>query len=180
MASFKIVISDPKTRRAYQKDADQAASGLLGKKLGEKVTGGPLGLDGYTIEITGGSDKEGFPMRRDVEGVARKRLLLSHPPGFHPAKKGQRSRKSVRGNTISGDTTQINAKVLEHGKKTIEEAWGVKPKEKEGKKEEVKEEKKEKAEIKEPEKMEKKEAKPAAEPGQEAAEKKMGVKKLEG
>ena len=191
MATFKFVISDPKTRKTFQKEVDQTASGLLGKKLGEKFPGGPLGLEGYSLEITGGSDKEGFPMRGDVEGSGRKKILLSHPPGFHPERKGQKKRKSVRGNTVSAETVQINSKVVEYGKKGLQDLIGVKkegkekPAEKEAGKEakpaaEKPEAKKEEKPAAEKESKEEKPVeKPKEEPGQEKAEKKMGVKKLE-
>jgi len=136
MANFKIVISDPKARKAYQKEIDQAQSGLMGKKIGDKFSGNHLGLAGYELEVTGGSDKEGFPMRRDMEGPGRKKILLSHPPGFHPASKGRRKRKSIRGNTISPQISQINAKIVTYGAKSIEEGLGVKKEHKEEKKEE--------------------------------------------
>ncbi len=127
---FKIVLSDPKSRKAYQKDADETGSGLAGKKLGETVTGDFLGLTGYELQITGGSDKDGFPMRRDMEGIGRKKALLSSGPGFHPKIKGQRKRKSIRGNTVSAQIAQINMKIVKHGEKSVEELLGVKPKEK--------------------------------------------------
>lgn len=195
MANFKLVISDPKTRKAYQKEVDQAASGLIGKKIGDSIPADSIGLEGYKIELTGGSDKEGFPMRKDVDGSSRKKIILSHPPGFHPAKKGQKKRKSIRGNTVSEAIAQINVKVVDHGKKSIEELLGIKKEKKEEKKpaeekgpskEAPKEEKKEAAEekkeepkepVKEAPKEEKKE-----EPKEETAakaEEKMGVKKLE-
>jgi small subunit ribosomal protein S6e len=183
MPNFKVVVSDPKSRKAYQKEADQGQSGLIGKKIGEKVSGNNLGLSGYELEITGGSDKEGFPMRRDVEGAVRKRILLAYPPGFHAKIQGQRKRKSVRGNTISPDISQINAKVVKAGPKTLDELIGTKPKEAEKAKEAKPEEKKEE-EAKPAEKKEEKpkeEAKPAEEekPEAEKAEEKMGVKPLE-
>ena len=48
-------------------------SQLLGKKIGDVVDGifvgsGESTLSGYKLEITGGSDKTGTPMRRDLEG----------------------------------------------------------------------------------------------------------------
>jgi len=184
MVNFKVVVSDSKTRKAYQKEVEQAASGLLGKKIGEKVPGASLGLEGYSLEITGGSDKEGFPMRRDVDGSVRKRIVLSHPPGFHPERKGQRKRKSVRGNQVSQSIVQVNARVVEHGKRSIEELLGATKEKKEEKKKEKAPEKaeakkevpkpEEKPAEKKPEAPEKKE-----EPTAEKAEKKMGVKKLE-
>jgi small subunit ribosomal protein S6e len=127
--NFKVVVSDPKTKKAYQKEIDQKASTLLGKKIGEKVSGQPLGLTGYELELTGGSDKDGFPMRGDVDGSARKRIILSSAPGFHPERKGQRRRKSVRGNTISPDIMQVNTKITGYGQKPLQELLGG-PKEK--------------------------------------------------
>jgi len=129
MANFKIVLSEPKSRKAYQKEVEQKAAGLLGKKIGDTVDGGTLGLSGYKIELTGGSDKDGFPMRRDVDGAAKKKILLSAGPGFHPDWPGKRKRKSIRGNTVSEAITQINAKVVQAGGKTIEESWNIKAKE---------------------------------------------------
>jgi len=143
MANFKIVISDPKAKKAYQKELDQGASGLIGKKIGDKFSGNHLGLAGYELEVTGGSDKEGFPMRRDMEGPGRKKILLSHGPGFHPASKGRRKRKSIRGNTISPSISQINAKIVTYGAKSIEDGLGVKKESKEDKAEAPKEERKE-------------------------------------
>ena len=131
MANFKVVLSDPKERKAYQKEVEQKASGLMGKKIGDMVDGGGLGLAGYKIELTGGSDTSGFPMRRDVDGAAKKNILLAGPPGFWPAHDGMRKRKSVRGNVVSEAVSQINAKVISAGAKGIAESWNIKAKEKE-------------------------------------------------
>jgi small subunit ribosomal protein S6e len=142
MPTFKIVISDPTTRKSYQLELEQSkALALIGKKIGEEFNGDLIGLPGYTLKITGGTDKDGFPMHPSVEGAIRKKVLLSEPPGFHPRKKGERRRKTVRGNTISEDIAQINVKVVKKGEKPLEELIPTKPKEE--KKEEVKEEKKE-------------------------------------
>lgn len=132
---FKIVISDPETRKSYQLEIEKSnASFLVGKKIGDEIDGNLLGLAGYKLKITGGTDKDGFPMHPSVHGPGRKRVLLSGPPGFHPTKKGERRRKTVRGNTISFDIVQINCKIIQKGEKPLEEIF---------KKEEEKEEKKE-------------------------------------
>ena len=180
--NFKLVISDPKSKKAYQKEIDQKQTGLIGKKIGDKVSGNSLGLAGYELEVTGGSDRQGFPMRSDVEGIARKRVLLALPPGFHPKLRGQRKRKSVRGNTISSEMSQVNVKVTTYGKDSLDKLLGAKPEPKkveEKKPEEPKKpEKKEeiKAEGKKPKgRPEKEEKKPEEKP----VEEKMGVKDLE-
>ncbi|UCC91720.1 MAG: 30S ribosomal protein S6e, partial [Candidatus Aenigmatarchaeota archaeon] len=156
---FKLVVSDPKTKKTYQKEVSQKESGLLNRKIGDKVKGDFLGLSGYEIEITGGSDKQGFPMRPDIQGVGRKRVLLTGGPGFHPKLKGERRRKSVRGNVISQEIIQVNAKIVKHGTKKLEQIFGKKEeKPKEEKKPEAKAE--EKPEEKKPEKKEEKPAEP--------------------
>ena len=170
MPVFKFVVSDPETRKAYQIEIDQSkAIGLIGKKIGDEFDGDIIGLPGYKIQITGGTDKDGFPMHPGVHGPGKKKVLLSSPPCFHPRLKGQRKRKTVRGNTISQDIVQINCKVVKRGSKPIEKLLGKKEEEKkaepakgekekveeakpEEKKEEVKPQEKPKEEVKEQEK----------------------------
>jgi small subunit ribosomal protein S6e len=131
LAVLKFVINDPEKRKSYQIEVDQnKASGLIGKKIGEEFSGEILGLPGYTLQITGGTDRDGFPMHPKVPGMVRKKVLLSSPPCFHPKLKGQRKRKMVHGNTISESIVQINCKIVKKGEKPIEELIPIKPKEK--------------------------------------------------
>jgi len=121
MAVFKFVVSDPKSRKSFQTEADQSkAAGIVGKKIGEEFSGDLIGLNGYAFQITGGTDKDGFPMYPGLKGSVRKKLLLSGAPGLHPRMKGQRRRKMVCGNTISDSIVQINAKVIKYGDKPFE------------------------------------------------------------
>ncbi|MDI6811041.1 MAG: 30S ribosomal protein S6e [archaeon] len=119
---MQIVISDPKTGKAYKVEGkDTEASALfIGKRIGDVVDADILGLGGYVLEITGGSDKEGMPMRKDVSGTVRKRILITSPPGYRPKEGGKRRRKSVRGNEISSEISQINVQIKEYGRKPIE------------------------------------------------------------
>jgi len=141
MVGIKFVISVPDTRKSYQLEVDQGkVVGIFGKKIGEEFNGDLIGLNGYTLRITGGSDKEGFPMHPSVKGPGRKKVLLAEKPGFHPKIKGQRKRKIVRGDTLSDAIAQVNTKVVTKGEKPIEQIVPVKEKKKE-EKAEVKEEK---------------------------------------
>lgn len=176
--NFKLVISDPKTRKSYSREVPQETSMLSGKKIGEAIEGNPVGLAGFRLEITGGSDKEGFPMRKDVDGIARKKILLSSPPGYHPEREGERRRRSIRGNTVSADIVQVNLKVVEHGKHNLDELFGKKAEEKKEEKPKEEEKKEHKTEEK-PKAEEKKEEKPKEETketekpkGEKTAEKK--------
>ncbi len=122
MAEFKLVIGDPKTGKCYQRVVkDAEAKIFLGKKIGEKVEGKGFGLEGYEFEITGGSDHCGFPMRRDVPGPSRKRILAGRSTGVRKVKKGERVRKTVAGNTIHAKISQINLKIVKYGKAKLEE-----------------------------------------------------------
>lgn len=117
---MKIVVSNPEDGKSYQKELEEnQAKTLYGKKIGDEVKGDPLGLIGYEFVLTGGSDKQGFPMRTDFHGTQRKRLLLSSGTGYRPKKKGERRRKSIRGNTVADDIAQVNLKVTKPGKEAL-------------------------------------------------------------
>lgn len=124
MPSFKFVISH--AGRSYQAEKDQKDSPVLEKKIGDVIPAKFLGLDGYELEITGGSDKDGFPMRRDIEGTVKKKIIVDGGAGFKARKEGLRRRKLLRGNTVSVDISQINCKVVKAGEKSLEEIFGKK------------------------------------------------------
>ena len=125
MVEFKVVLSDTKTGRAYNLAVTGGAAGsFVGKKIGDEVDGGPVGLTGYRMRITGGTDRVGTPARKDIPGMARRKVLLSGGRGFHPVHEGERRRKSVRGSEITGDFVQINAVVSAWGEKPLAEQLG--------------------------------------------------------
>ena len=87
-----------------------------GMKIGDIIKGGLIGFPNYEFVITGGSDASGFPMRKDVHGPVKKRILVSKRGiGYRPKRKGQKRRKMVRGNEISYDMTLLNLKVVKYG-----------------------------------------------------------------
>ena len=109
MANFKLTISDIKGKSLSKELKDSDANPLLGLQLGNETDATVVGLTGK-LKLTGGSDKSGVPMRNDVHGAARKRVLLSKGVGLPDAKTGDRARKLIRGNTISEEIYQINCK----------------------------------------------------------------------
>ena len=184
---MNIVISDPKTSKAYSYKSDKPV--YAGKKLGDQVDLSLIGLSGYTGQITGGSDKNGFPMNPSLPGTTRKKIFVGQGVGFKAKRKGIRVRKTVRGRMVGEDIHQLNIKVVKEGGKPLaeifkkeekaEEKAGEKAEEKkeekpkEEKKEEVKKEEKPKEEKKEEKpKEEKKEEKPKEEKKEEKAEEK--------
>jgi small subunit ribosomal protein S6e len=109
LANFKLTISDIKGKSLSKELKDSDANPLLGLQLGNETDATVVGLTGK-LKLTGGSDKSGVPMRNDVHGAARKRVLLSKGVGLPDAKTGDRVRKLIRGNTISEEIYQINCK----------------------------------------------------------------------
>ena len=129
--AFKINISE-KIGKTYHLEAE--AKELIEKKLHDKVDGKDISQDlvGYEFEITGASDKAGFTVMENVEGIGLKKVLLSYEKGMKkkPRKegkkklsknrpKGLRLRKTVRGKIISSAISQINLKVLKEGEKKL-------------------------------------------------------------
>lgn len=126
---FKVVASDPETGRGYQLEArEPAARRLVGLRIGDKFDGEIVGLSGYELQITGGTDADGFPMRADIAGPGRASVLLASGPGFQPRGRGERRRKRVRGRVISDSIVQVNAKIVKKGEKPIEELVPLKEK----------------------------------------------------
>jgi small subunit ribosomal protein S6e len=113
MVSFKLVLADPKTGKSEATEVkDASAQQLVGRRIGEIVDGAAVGLTGK-IKITGGSDKAGFPMRADTLGGGKNYVLLTRGVGYRTGEEGTKKRKLIRGNTITEETYQVNAKRVE-------------------------------------------------------------------
>ena len=120
MATYKIVINDTDGKSYNFEVTGHHADNITGKKIGDEIDGINVNLPGYKLAITGGTDKSGFPMRRDFDGIERRRIMLTEGAGFHPVNApGKRFRKSIRGNTVSPDILQVNMKVSKAGSKPV-------------------------------------------------------------
>jgi len=132
MAEFKLVIGDSKSKRSFKaelkgSDADQ----LLNKKIGDTFRGELIGLTGFEFQITGGTDKAGFAMYKNLDGVGRRRLILKGPPSFNVPKKfkGKMERRTVRANAIGPDISQVNCKITKWGEADLMKHFNIQPKE---------------------------------------------------
>lgn len=97
-------------------EIDEKKFRFEGMKIGDSIKGGLIGFPNYEFVITGGSDRSGFPMRKDVHGPVKKKILVSKRGiGYKPIRKGAKKRKTVRGNEISYDMTLINLLVTKYG-----------------------------------------------------------------
>jgi small subunit ribosomal protein S6e len=125
MADFTVVVADPDEGAAHQRAVDgQDANRFIGRSIGEEVDGSAVGLDGYTVEITGGSDTAGRPMREDVAGSALTSILVDGGTGFEPTREGERKRITVRGREVGDETRQINATIAERGEGAVADLLG--------------------------------------------------------
>lgn len=126
MASFTVVVGDPESGSSYQLEAEeQDANRFIGKSIGQEVDGNAVGLEGYTLEITGGSDDAGRPLSPDVSGSSLQEVLMEErQTGYKPSRDGERRRITVRGSEVSDAVAQINASVVEAGSSGIDELLG--------------------------------------------------------
>jgi small subunit ribosomal protein S6e len=123
MVDFKTIINDVKTGKSYNVAVSgHHANSLIGKNIGEVVDGIFVGLPGYRLKITGGSDGNGTPMRKDLPGGRKRKLLISDGIGFHEVKPGERKRTAIRGATITAEIVQVNIAIEEYGPKSVEES----------------------------------------------------------
>jgi len=109
---MKYVVST-KSGKAYSAASEDVL--FVGKKIGDTVKLDGIGLTGFEATITGGSDKDGFPMNRSVPGSVRKKIFAVRGVGVKTIQSGERKRVSVRGNTISDAISQVNLKVTKDG-----------------------------------------------------------------
>lgn len=126
MATFDVVVADPEEGRSYQVEVEgQDANRFIGREIGDEVDGGAVGLtDEFSLEITGGSDEAGRPMREDVPGTGLDDRLLTGGTGFNPTRDGERKRVSVRGREVADVTAQLNVKVVEFGEESVADLLG--------------------------------------------------------
>ncbi len=132
---FKINIAD-KSGKTFKLDLETEE--FMGKSLHDKIQGKEIlsDLEGYEFEISGTSDKAGFTSMKDAPGIGLKKVLLTYEKGMkkHPRKEGKRKRsnptpkglrlrKTVRGEVISPEITQINLKIVKEGAKKLAEVF---------------------------------------------------------
>lgn len=121
MAKFKVIISDPQDGKSKVVEVEETrATPFIGRKLGETIDGIVVDMPATKLQLLGGSDKDGVPMRGDVHGGIRRQVVLSEGAGFKPKRNGERRRKTVRGNIITDEIVQINAKIVEQPAKAAE------------------------------------------------------------
>ncbi|AGO61089.1 MULTISPECIES: 30S ribosomal protein S6e [Ferroplasma] len=114
------VIADRNSGKTYKKDISEDVLGsLAGRKIGEEIDGIFFEMPGYKMKLTGGSANDGFPMKKDLSIMGKKRILITYNKG-RKGKNGVRKRVTFRGNTIGSDISQLNLVITQYGTKPLD------------------------------------------------------------
>merc|ERR1712157_518975 len=92
------------------------------KRMAQEVSLDCLGDEwkGYQARISGGNDKQGFPMKQGVMTNGRVRLLLSKGHScYRPRRTGERKRASVRGCIVDSNLAVLNLVIVKKGDNDI-------------------------------------------------------------
>merc|ERR1712072_950347 len=121
---MKLNISCPETgqQKCLSIEEDRMLLPFFDKRVSQEVDGDSLGdeFKGYRFRITGGNDKQGFPMMQGVLCPDRVRLLLKKGSKcYRQRRTGEMKRKSVRGCIVSHDLSVLNLVVVRKGAEAI-------------------------------------------------------------
>jgi small subunit ribosomal protein S6e len=92
MAKFKVMFRSADGTSKVVEVEEARAAPFIGKRVGEVFDGAVLDLPAHKVQITGGSDKDGVPMRLNVHGGVRRSVILSGGSGYHPSDKDEDGR----------------------------------------------------------------------------------------
>eukprot|EP00004_Rigifila_ramosa_P024093 TRINITY_DN68_c0_g1_i1.p2 TRINITY_DN68_c0_g1~~TRINITY_DN68_c0_g1_i1.p2 ORF type:complete len:269 (+),score=80.88 TRINITY_DN68_c0_g1_i1:46-807(+) len=122
---MKLNISYPQngTQKLVDIDDEKKVRIFYDKRISQEVdVGDALGEEfkGYVFRISGGNDKQGFPMMQGVLQASRVRLLLDkNSKCYRTRRTGERKRKSVRGCIVGADLSVLNLVIVKKGEKDI-------------------------------------------------------------
>jgi len=121
---MKINIAAPSTglQKVIEIDDEKRLQNLYERRMAQEIDGSTLGEEfaGYLFRISGGNDKQGFPMRQGVLTNTRVRLLCKKGhKTYRPRRAGERKRKSVRGCIVGADISVLNLVVTKIGDDTV-------------------------------------------------------------
>ncbi|KAL8955673.1 MAG: hypothetical protein Q9183_006562, partial [Haloplaca sp. 2 TL-2023] len=121
---MKLNISYPSngTQKLVEVDDERKLRVFMERRMGQEVQGDSVGPEfkGYVFKITGGNDKQGFPMKQGIMHPTRVRLLLSTGHScYRPRRTGERRRKSVRGCIVGMDLSVLALSIVKQGDEDI-------------------------------------------------------------
>jgi len=121
---MKLNISFPATgcQKLIEVDDEKKLRPFYEKRMAQEVSAECLGDEwkGYLVRISGGNDKQGFPMKQGILTNGRVRLLLSTGHScYRPRRTGERRRKSVRGCIVDANLSVLNLVIIKKGEQEI-------------------------------------------------------------
>lgn len=121
---MKLNIANPSsgTMKVFDIDDEKKLVHLYDKRMGQEIDGDVLGdeFKGYVFKISGGNDKQGFPMMQGVLMNQRVRLLMQKGSTYYrPRRTGERKRKSVRGCIVGPDLAILNLVIVKPGETIV-------------------------------------------------------------
>jgi small subunit ribosomal protein S6e len=121
---MKLNISFPQngTQKLLEVEEERKLRVFMDRKMGNEVPADSLGDEwkGYVFRITGGNDKQGFPMKQGVMLPTRVKLLLAEGHScYRPRRTGERKRKSVRGCIVAQDLAVLALAIVKQGEQDI-------------------------------------------------------------
>ncbi|KAI0985284.1 hypothetical protein GJ496_006542 [Pomphorhynchus laevis] len=124
MVAMKLNIAYPATgaQKLFVIEKEDNLRPFFDKRISQTVDASCLGDEwkGYVLKITGGNDKEGFPMMQGILTNQRVRLLLDKRHScYRPRRKGERRRKSVRGSIVDKNMCVIACTIVKKGEAEI-------------------------------------------------------------
>merc|ERR1711943_182041 len=122
--AMKLNISYPETgaQKSIEIDDDKKLLPFFDKRISAEVALDSIGdeFKGYRARISGGNDKQGFPMMQGVLTPERVRLLLRKGSKcYRQRRTGEMKRKSVRGCIVSQDLSVLNLVLVKKGESEI-------------------------------------------------------------
>lgn len=123
--TLKLNVAYPATgaQKTFEFDDEKKVRVFFEKRMAQEVDVDSLGDEwkGYVLRITGGNDKQGFPMKQGVITNGRVRLLLSKGHScYRQRRKGERKRKSVRGCVVDANLSALACIIVKKGDNEIE------------------------------------------------------------
>ncbi|KII87943.1 hypothetical protein PLICRDRAFT_176695 [Plicaturopsis crispa FD-325 SS-3] len=121
---MKLNIANPATgeQKTIDLDEEKRFRVFYDKKISQEVAADSVGDEwkGYVFRITGGNDKQGFPMKQGVLLPYRVKLLLADGHScYRPRRTGERKRKSVRGCIVGPDIAVLSLVIVKQGESEI-------------------------------------------------------------
>merc|ERR1711910_119073 len=121
---MKLNVSYPAngTQKMIEMEDEIKLRFFYGKRMAQEVSAECLGeqFKGYIVRISGGNDKQGFPMMQGVMTNGRVRLLLNKDHKTYRARRtGERKRKSCRGCIVDSNLSVLNLVIVKKGDEEI-------------------------------------------------------------